>query len=68
MHACVVVVRIATCPGCVWAVAFLDDGDLVTACADGVARVWSCNPSRAADAEVLQVRAADHLPTLYSVS
>lgn len=43
------------CTGCVWAVAFLADGDLVTACADGVARVWSTDASRAADADVLQV-------------
>lgn len=42
--------------GCVWAVAFLSDGDLVTACSDGVARVWSTDPSRAADPQVLQVR------------
>lgn len=28
-------------PGCVWDVAFLPNGDLVTACSDGVARVWT---------------------------
>ena len=33
-------------PGCIWAVAFLADGDLVTACGDGVVRVWSSEPSR----------------------
>lgn len=39
-------------PGCVWAVAFLPNGDLVTGCADGVARVWSAKESRWAAKEV----------------
>ena len=28
-------------PGCVWACAWLGDGDLATACADGVVRLWT---------------------------
>ncbi len=38
-------------PGCVWAVAFLPNGDLVTACSDGVARVWTQEAARYADAD-----------------
>ena len=34
--------------GCVWDVAFLADGDLVTACADATARVWSGQDERQA--------------------
>lgn len=41
-------------PGCVWAVAFLPNGDLVTACADGVARVWTKSEERKSPAEGLE--------------
>jgi len=41
-------------PGCVWAVAFLPNGDLVTACADGVARVWTSSEERKSSAEGLE--------------
>lgn len=41
-------------PACVWDVAFLPNGDLVTACADSVARVWSREPARVAPQEVRQ--------------
>ena len=34
--------------GCVWSVTFLADGDLVTACADSTARVWSQQADRLA--------------------
>ena len=40
-------------PGCVWGVAFLPNGDLVTACADGVARVWTQEEGRMASREVV---------------
>ena len=40
-------------PGCVWAVAFLPNGDLVTGCADGAVRVWSTDGGRVADADVV---------------
>lgn len=43
-------------PGCVWDVAFLASGDLVTACSDGVARVFTAAPERAAPADVQAVR------------
>lgn len=33
-------------PGCVWAVAFLPNEDLVTGCADGIVRVWSTSDER----------------------
>ena len=40
-------------PGCVWAVAFLPNGDLATGCADGTVRVWSTDDSRAAGADLV---------------
>ncbi|KAI8476175.1 MAG: WD40-repeat-containing domain protein [Monoraphidium minutum] len=33
-------------PGCVWAAAFLANGDLATGCADAVARVFTADPAR----------------------
>jgi hypothetical protein len=42
-------------PACVWDVAFLPNGDLVTACADFAARVWTPSPERVASAETIQV-------------
>ena len=33
-------------PGCVWAVTFLPNGDLVTACSDGIVRVFSEDENR----------------------
>lgn len=44
--------------GCVWDVAWLADGDLVTACADYVARVWTTKEERAASAETVAGLAA----------
>ncbi|KAG6542654.1 hypothetical protein Mapa_015888 [Marchantia paleacea] len=41
-------------PGCVWDVKFLPNGDLVTACSDGVARVWTTDSSRGAASEELE--------------
>lgn len=40
-------------PGCVWTVSFLTQGDVVTGCADGVARIWSTDPSRRASDDVI---------------
>ena len=37
-------------PGCVWDVQFLLNGDLTTACSDGVARLWTRDAARAAPA------------------
>ncbi|XP_065856759.1 uncharacterized protein [Euphorbia lathyris] len=36
-------------PGCVWDAKFLQNGDVVTACSDGVARIWTSDPGRVAD-------------------
>lgn len=33
-------------PGCVWGVAFTPGGDVVSACSDAVARVWSAEADR----------------------
>ena len=33
-------------PGCVWAVTFLPNGDLVTACSDGIVRIFSEDENR----------------------
>ena len=40
--------------GCVWDVAFLDNQDLVTACADHTARIWTARAEAAAAPEVMQ--------------
>ncbi|CAO2813433.1 unnamed protein product [Amaranthus hypochondriacus] len=36
-------------PGCVWDVKFLENGDLVTGCSDGVVRIWTAFADRVAD-------------------
>ncbi|KAG2333600.1 hypothetical protein Bca52824_004780 [Brassica carinata] len=36
-------------PGCVWDAEFLETGDIVTACSDGVARVWTARDGMIAD-------------------
>lgn len=36
-------------PGCVWDVKFLENGDIVTACSDGVVRIWTINHDSIAD-------------------
>jgi WD40 repeat protein len=41
-------------PGCVWDVNFLPNGDLVTACSDGVARVWTREKQRYAPVEEME--------------
>ena len=45
-------VQVIQHPGCVWAVSFLPNGDLVTACSDGVGRIWSRDAGRIASEEV----------------
>ena len=42
-------------PSNLWGVAFLPSGDLVTACSDHVARVWTQAAERQAPAEAAQV-------------
>ncbi|PRW44412.1 phospholipase A-2-activating [Chlorella sorokiniana] len=41
-------------PSNLWGVAFLPNGDLVTACSDHVARIWTQAADRAAPAEIAQ--------------
>lgn len=41
-------------PGCVWDVKFLPNGDLITACSDGVIRIWTKNPTRFASSEDME--------------
>ncbi|KAF4348191.1 hypothetical protein G4B88_029686, partial [Cannabis sativa] len=36
-------------PGCVWDAKFLENGDIVTACSDGVVRVWTIHQDKIAD-------------------
>lgn len=36
-------------PGCVWDAKFLENGDIVTACSDGVVRVWTVHQDKIAD-------------------
>jgi phospholipase A-2-activating protein len=33
-------------PGCIWDVKFLENGDLVTACSDGIVRIWTTDSNR----------------------
>ncbi|XP_037485122.1 phospholipase A-2-activating protein-like [Triticum dicoccoides] len=33
-------------PGCIWDAKFLDNGDVVTACSDGVVRIWTTDNNR----------------------
>jgi phospholipase A-2-activating protein len=47
-------VQVLEHPGCVWAVVFLPNGDLITACADGVARVWTQSDERKATSDGIE--------------
>ncbi|KAJ4844454.1 hypothetical protein Tsubulata_028947 [Turnera subulata] len=42
-------------PGCVWDAKFLENGDIATACSDGVVRIWTSHHDRAADAADLEL-------------
>ncbi|KAL9174046.1 hypothetical protein ABFS82_02G026600 [Erythranthe guttata] len=37
-------------PGCVWDAKFLENGDIVTACSDGIVRIWTVDHDKIADA------------------
>lgn len=50
--------RLCAHPGCVWDVDFLPNGDLITACADHVVRLWTSAPERAAAAGVIEAYSA----------
>ncbi|XP_015062220.1 phospholipase A-2-activating protein isoform X2 [Solanum pennellii] len=45
-------------PGCVWDAKFLDNGDIVTACSDGVVRIWTVHQDKIADPLELESYAA----------
>ncbi|CAJ1933456.1 unnamed protein product [Sphenostylis stenocarpa] len=36
-------------PGCVWDAKFMENGDIVTACSDGVVRIWTVDQKNVAD-------------------
>lgn len=42
-------------PGCVWDAKFFENGDVVTACSDGVVRVWTQQDDRLADPQETEV-------------
>lgn len=41
-------------PGCVWDAKFLENGDVVTACSDGVVRIWTVQLDRIASSVELE--------------
>ncbi|KAL7236725.1 hypothetical protein ACSBR1_019930 [Camellia fascicularis] len=41
-------------PGCVWDVKFLENGDIVTACSDGVVRIWTIHQDKIANSSKLE--------------
>ncbi|KAJ4964172.1 hypothetical protein NE237_024111 [Protea cynaroides] len=45
-------------PGCVWDVKFVNNGDIVTACSDGVVRIWTVHKDRIADSLALEAYAS----------
>ncbi|KGN47578.2 hypothetical protein Csa_021497, partial [Cucumis sativus] len=45
-------------PGCVWDAKFLENGDIVTACLDGVVRVWTAEQERIVDPQELELFAS----------
>lgn len=53
-------------PGCVWDTKFMENGDIVTACSDGVVRVWTVHHDRVA--EPLEVDSYESLLSQYKCS
>ncbi|XP_077233233.1 transducin family protein / WD-40 repeat family protein [Tasmannia lanceolata] len=53
-------------PGCVWDTKFLENGDIVTACSDGVVRIWTAHKDRIS--EPLQLEAYASLLSQYKCS
>ncbi|PIA55620.1 hypothetical protein AQUCO_00700139v1 [Aquilegia coerulea] len=45
-------------PGCVWDAKFLENGDIITACSDGVVRIWTANKDGIADSSAQESYAA----------
>lgn len=46
-------------PGCVWDAKFLENGDIVTACSDGVTRIWTVHSNKVADSLELEAYASE---------
>ncbi|PKU69435.1 phospholipase A-2-activating protein [Dendrobium catenatum] len=46
-------------PGCVWDAKFLENGDVVTACSDGVVRIWTLHGDRIANPLELEAYALE---------
>lgn len=46
-------------PGCVWDAKFLENGDVVTACSDGVIRIWTSHSDRIAQPLELEAYALE---------
>ncbi|XP_027353628.1 phospholipase A-2-activating protein [Abrus precatorius] len=42
-------------PGCVWDAKFMENGDIVTACSDGVVRIWTVDQDKVADKQELDL-------------
>lgn len=53
-------------PGCVWDAKFLENGDIVTACSDGVVRIWTVDQNKIADSVELDSYAS--LLSQYKIS
>ncbi|XVF01431.1 hypothetical protein REPUB_Repub04eG0088500 [Reevesia pubescens] len=46
-------------PGCVWDAKFLENGDIVTACSDGVLRIWTVDQGNIGDSVELEAYASE---------
>ncbi|KAK2665260.1 hypothetical protein Ddye_003834 [Dipteronia dyeriana] len=46
-------------PGCVWDAKFLESGDILTACSDGIIRIWTLQPDKVADPLELDAYASE---------
>ncbi|MBA0666741.1 hypothetical protein Goklo_003112 [Gossypium klotzschianum] len=46
-------------PGCIWDAKFLENGDIVTACSDGVVRIWTVDQENIADPVELEAYASE---------
>lgn len=53
-------------PGCVWDVKFMDNGDIITACSDGIARIWTSERERYSEASEREAYVS--LITQYKIS
>ncbi|KAF5951622.1 hypothetical protein HYC85_009566 [Camellia sinensis] len=51
-------------PGCVWDVKFLENGDIVTACSDGVVRIWTIHQDKIANSKRVGGLKLEELPGL----